>query len=579
MIRFFRALAWLRWRLLVNSLRKTRASDELERASRILQAAAPILLGLVLIPGTLLLALLGLLAGWALGTEPAQQVLVLIAVRALLAVAFGVMLLAPLLRAVQGTPPNLTRFLLLPIRSGSLYACEALASLGDPWLAVQVPAVLLIPVGLLAAGRPAAAASALLAGGALLAMLIGVGTLSDTFARLVFRDRRRGEILSVIVMIVVIGASIVPGLLEDPVRERRGKDGAPGIARVRPPSRADRPPRREWSGEAVPLWALAYPPELYVRALALGATRRTAAGLVPLALLVGAAGGLHFLSWKTYRRLLETPEPGSVSRHAEKSRIRWRKLPGLNSVASAVALAQVRISNRTVQGRINFWMPPLIVLTVGGILRRHAGEILPAGFPVSLGVLLAFLSVVFSVLTLESVILNQFASDRAGLTLEFLAPMSDRDLLRGKAAGGAILVGSRTLLCFAAAGAIAPGGPILLWPAALLAGVAVFLVMAPVGAILSTLFPKASDLNRLGQAGKPHPIAELLGMAGILLATGPAVLLVFLALFVFKSPALALLLVSGWVVAAAGFSIPLFRLAERLLGRRRENLAMVAQGR
>jgi hypothetical protein len=40
-----------------------------------------------------------------------------------------------------------------------------------------------------------------------------------------------------------------------------------------------------------------------------------------------------------------------------------------------------------------------------------------------------------------------------------------------------------------------------------------------------------------------------------------------------------LILIAGWAALAAVISVPLFRVAEKSLARRRENLALVAQGR
>jgi len=578
MIRFFRALAWLRWRLFLNTLRKTRRRDSLERASRVFQVVAPVLFFLFLVPGALVLAILAVVGGWVLGTPGGQHGPVLITMRIFLAVACAVMLLAPLLRAVQGSTPNLSRFLLLPIPRGSFYLCEAMASFGDPWLAVQTPGILLLPVGILAAGRPGAAALALAAGVALLGMLTGLGALASSFAYLLFRNRRRAELISVVLMILLSVAGMLPGLLSISDSGKRHS-----AVRIRAEARTDRNRSADgkvgWSGEVLPVWALAFPPELYVRSLGLGADRRSPAGLIPLALLAAMAAGIHGAAWKIYGRLLDTPEIGAGPRRGEKSRLRWVRAPGLSPAASAVALVHVRMALRTVQGKIQFWMTPLIVLALGALWSRQPGAVLPASFPIPPGVLLAFAGVVLSCVTLEGVILNQFAVDRAGLTLQFLAPISDRDLVRGKAAGGAFLAGSRALLCFVAAAVVAPGRPILLWPGALLAGCAVYILLAPAGAILSMLLPKAADMNRIGQAGKPHPIASILGFLVILTAAGPAVALALVAVLLLKSAAAALALLTGWALLCALISIPLYRVAEKLLARRRENLALVAQGR
>ena len=142
-----------------------------------------------------------------------------------------------------------------------------------------------------------------------------------------------------------------------------------------------------------------------------------------------------------------------------------------------------------------------------------------------------------------------------------------------------MLAASRALFCFVPAVVVAPGGSLFLWLAVPVGGVAVFFILAPCGAILSTLLPKTMDLNRLGQAGKPHPGASLLGMLCMLVGAGPVLALGAAALFLLHSPAAAFLMVAGWAGVAAVISIPLYRVAEGLLARRRENLALVAQGR
>src|SRR5206468_8377902 len=153
--------------------------------------------------------------------------------------------------------------------------------------------------------------------------------------------------------------------------------------------------------------------------------------------------------------------------------------------ASAVAVAEVRMILRTVQGKIAMCVTPGVVLFLGVLWARRPGE-LEIHLPLPFGPLLGFAGILLALLTLEPATLNQFAMDRAGLTLEFLSPVSDRDLIRGKAAAAAILGGSRGLCCYLIALVTAPGGSPFYWLAALAAGGAVFLLLASGGAILST---------------------------------------------------------------------------------------------
>jgi hypothetical protein len=582
MIRYLRALAWLRWHLVVNSLRPTRKRDAVERASRVFQTLGPVLVFLFFIPAILMMGVLGLASGWFLGSSGKFLIPVLVALRFILVVQFILAVLAPLLRATQGAPPNLSRFLLLPVPTRLLYFGEAASSLGDPWVVILSAGVLGLAAGWAAAGSLLPALLVLLAGAALLALLSGVGALSSSFAHLVFRDRRRGELVSLVLLLVISIGGMTPALLStfQPAR-REAPASAQGID-GRGAERKDSPPdlavlAQEWDGRALPPWAAVYPPELYVRCVALASARRASAVLLPLAVLGLWAAAAHVIASRIYRRLLETPESQSSGSRGG-SGPRWFELPGLSPAVSAVAVAEIKLVFRTVQGKIGLCLTPVLVLFMAILWWRRPGEMnVPLPFP--FGVILAFGGIVFCLLTLEPATLNQFAMDRAGLTLEFLAPVSDRELILGKMAGTAFLGASRGLLCYLTALVAVPGGSPWLWLAVPVAGAAVFLLLAPAGAILSALFPKASDIGRLGQAGKPHPAASALGMLCLLAGAGPAAAAALVAGGFLKRPALAFLLVTGWALLAALISVLLLRAAERLLARRRENLALVAQGR
>ena len=63
MIRVLRALAWMRWRTLVNTLRSRGGRDTGERISRILHVAVPVLIPLLMLPTAVGLGLLSLWGG------------------------------------------------------------------------------------------------------------------------------------------------------------------------------------------------------------------------------------------------------------------------------------------------------------------------------------------------------------------------------------------------------------------------------------------------------------------------------------------------------------------------------------
>ena len=146
--------------------------------------------------------------------------------------------------------------------------------------------------------------------------------------------------------------------------------------------------------------------------------------------------------------------------------------------------------------------------------------------------------------------MNQFAIDRAGLTLAFLSPLETRDILAGKAVGNGLLAAMPSVVMLLVSFAFFGGGPLALWLALPLAFAATYLLVAPCAAALSALFPRAVDLNSIGQSSNPHAAANLLGFVITLAAGAPAVLIVVVATVLLHQPALAP------VLMAAGARLP-----------------------
>src|SRR5262249_36393194 len=148
-----------------------------------------------------------------------------------------------------------------------------------------------------------------------------------------------------------------------------------------------------------------------------------------------AASLLYVLSWTSYRRILETPASGGSGRRAGELRIATPSLPGLGDAASAIAYAQVRATLRTVQGKMVLFFSP-VIMTVAFILLFRTGtehlELFKFG---ATGATVLWAGAGMSLLSLQKMILNQFAIDRAGFTMQVLSPVSARDLVKGKAAG------------------------------------------------------------------------------------------------------------------------------------------------
>lgn len=154
-------------------------------------------------------------------------------------------------------------------------------------------------------------------------------------------------------------------------------------------------------------------------------------------------------------------------------------------------------------------------------------------------------------LSRQSILLNQFATDRAGLL--------------------GICLG-----LFLVAALVAPGGSALLWAAALISGLSSYIVMAPVAALPSALFPKPADLGKMGNSGNTHAAAALIGTLLTVVAAIPPTLVMGIGYQLLASPLPAFCLMLLWTLLACVLALPLLGEAARMLEARRENLAQVA---
>ncbi len=580
MIRYLRAFAWLRWRVFMNALERTGRRDRLQRFAIAAESLGPVLLGLVLVPTALGLAVAGVVIGFSLGRDGGVALSMAIFVRFAAVLVLGMTLLSPLFSSVGRKPADLVRLLLLPIPRSALFASELIAGLAEPWIALSAPMFLLVPLGLFVSGRPAAALAALAAALVFIGVLLGLVLLTSTLAQLLMRNRRRAELVAFIVVFLPLLFS-VPAMLDSQDRqaaraERRARD-----ARVDRTARDERRAAQLMHpGEG--LLALV-PSELYAATL-VRSTSAPASAAAALGGLLLFAAGVHALSWPAYRRLLASPLAGSTRERKSQSTLWTRRLPGLSAAASAVAMAEVRLALRTPRGRV-ILIIPLVLLVIFSLPMLTGREGLSFGSKtIESGLGLGLIVALFGAAGLGPIALNQFAVDGAGLTLQLLAPIPDRDVLRGKAAGLAFIGGAPILAGFGIAAAVFPTASPSLWLASLalvyVTRRSSFFVLTPLWAFVSATFPRAATLNSVrSSASNPHPAANFIGFAAILGAAAPPAGLATLAIGLFDRPDLVLPLMGLWTVVAYAIGRVLFVPATAAFTRRREHLAMVAQGR
>ena len=555
MIRVVGALAWMRWRRFRNALRPVRR-DTLERVSRIVHVIAPVLLAAAAIPAALGLGVGAGALGYLLARGGPQETELLIPLRIALAIIFLPVLITPVLRSVQGMDDALSRLLLLPVGRGVLYLHVMASGFVDPWILLVLPALALFPVGLAAGGAWTAAAVA--AGCAVLFLVVlgGVAGVGSMVLQVLFRDRRRGELVSLAIALALCAAGLVPslaaGLIPRDGARQRLPSGAVAVSRALP---------SEMLASAV-RGAVADRPRTVAS---------SAGGLVVWAVLVHVSGAA------LYRRLVEEPDRVSRRRGAAALRLPRLRLPGATPAAQAVAAAQLRTALRTVRGRIAIAVSPLIVLFLGAQARILADDpeitlLLNGAFAGGLGAMTAILG-------LQPIVMNQFASDGPGLALQLLAPMRERDLVVGKMIAGWILSVATALVAVLAAVVLYPREHPLTWPILVTTALGTALLLGPVGALLSAVFPKSVDLSRMGKQGNPHHLAALVGTGLTMACAAPPAALAAGAILVARSHALALALVAGWAILSAVAAMASLGLVSRAVEQRRENLWILAQGR
>lgn len=572
MMRTLRAFAWFRWRTLANSLRADRR-DTIEQLSRVAALVMPGLLAATSAGSVILAVVGGWLAGWRSIIDFPSSVWILVVIRVLLLAVTGLMALAPVIVGVHGGLGRQTRLALLPVPRALLHVVEVVTTLLDPWAIFVLPGLVSYAAGLTVAAlvQPEPwvrhwaldGIIALAAGLLVVAILASLAALMTFVVGWIVRDRRRGE-LFVIVFIIALGcAAVLPAFLS----RNLGRDLAHGRQRSAASAMA-------WSPSDWPAWTTALPSELFAEAVVFGYDVPEAQKIWPLAMLAIEGGVLFALSAFVHASIGQAVEGTRARRQKTMAGVVAVRVPGMWPGTSAVALAQVRTAMRSVRGRLVVFLPgPLVAMIAAlfGSLNSTAGF---EGLGEARGYLAFGGGLLFGLYAAQAFTMNQFASDRAGLTLEFLAPIRDVDLVRGKAVGCAVLIGAGGLLSFACAWLMAPGGSAWLWLATLAGGVATFLITSPLTALLSIVFPIAADLSKTGTAGNPHGLAMAAGSIAIAACAIPVVLVLTV-----LPPFTACLVMAIWTAVSLVLCVPGLGWVARAIRPRRENLALVAQGR
>ncbi len=571
--RYLRALMWLRWRMLMRSLSRGRGRDIVERFSLAAQTLVPIIAIILMVPAAIGLGAVGFLAGFWAG-QPAGATM-LTAVHIILMFACGFTLFAPLVFPASSEASGQLRLLLLPIPRGVLYFLQMLGVLADPWLGILLPLFVGVPIGFALSGRPLGVLITFVSGIGMIAVILGLAMLSASLLQLLLRNRRRGERAMVAAMLGFMLLSMVPSFLVpdfDEARERRRSDRPGRLERQGDSDRGTRPLRRVLSGVGQAL-----PPGQFTAAARAASAGRAGAAAGWTGALMLATFALHAVAWRAYRRLIETPATSGPRRTRDRAGPARRQVPGLTAAASAVAWAFARLCFRTPRGKIVIF-GVVMTLPLLWVLMVRTAEF-PVLFTLRPGLSIGIFGLGITLLSLGPLSLNQFACDGAGLTLQTLMPISDRELLIGKAVGGALVLMGPAAFVLGIGIAASPSTPVSLWFALIMGTAATYAVLAPINAMLSAIFPRKVNLASIGRDSNPHQAANFLGFVSVVAAAAPAALAAAAGALLFRSAGITALLVGVWAVAAVVIASLALRLVERLVASRRENLLFVAQGR
>lgn len=573
--RIIRALQVMQWRLVINGLTHSKQRGEMESLSRLTDFILPILMGIILIPLTLAFTAGGGLAGYflATATRNPQKIAMVLGFGLCLPCAWVLFRPFGMLASRQVERNDLVR--LLPIPHWLLRHLELFRALHEPVFLVFVPGLLLLPLGILVGGKPLFALAALVASLLLIAFLACTATLIALAAQLLLRNRRRGEVVGLIFVLIMSMLGILPQFFAHNGRHSRANK--PAIERPLPDQVPDGSiPEGSFEELQLPRGVRALPPFLYGEVLCKGAISEWRDTGIALGGLLAISAVMYSLSIPIYRRLTETPAVSSSGNKNETVGDATGNIPFVPAAIAAVAINNFRVLIRTIRGKLAI-VSPLIVAVMFTFMARQGGPN-GAGFmsnPLMIGGFIVLVG--FGNLGIFTV--NQFAIMGSGLILEFLQPIAPRTLLRGRmlAATGLFLLGLTPALITLAV--LMPSTAPALLPMLFFAGLSVDFLLFPLAALLSMIFPKRADLSSAGRGAQPHAAAGMLHFFAVVPAALPAAGLIALSLLMFHSKALATLLTGGWAVLTFFIALAVIRPLEATLLNRRENLALVAVGR
>ena len=530
------AIAWLRWRLFVNTLRTTRG--QLELLSRILVSFAFTILGLGGALG------MGGLAYFVF-TQGKPQLLA-----APLWVIFFFWQFFPIMSTAFTNNPDSSDLLRFPLSYGSYYLVRLAYGAFDPASAIGALWTCGVLVGVSFA-KPGLLPWALL-------VLLAFAAFNLLLMQMIFAwverwlaQRRTREIMGVLFVLLMLSFQMIGPMT------RYGKRARPEVQRV--------------VAVLAPVQAI-LPPGLAADAIVQGIYPQWPVGLSSLALLGGfiivIGYSLHLRLRAQYRGENLNESAAAFALPTDRQlRLGWN-LPGFPAPVAAVFEKEVRYLLRSGPMLLTLVMPifALLVFRFGGMnAARHSGYFIARtpnlAFP---------LAAAYTLLMLTNLVYNTFGGDAGGIQFFYASPVSFREIVLGKNLTHAGILIFEMVIAWVAVSFLY-GRPALDMTVATLAGL---LFAAPVnfavGNVLSLYSPKKLDYSKFGRQ-RASQVTVLISLALQIVVVGVGVSIFWTARYLGNSWIGALLLLLLGTVSLVIYGMVLNRV-DRLAQERRETL-------
>lgn len=534
-------IAWLRWRLFVNSLRSTRGT--LELVSRIMVSFAFAIGGL----------------GGAFGMGAAAYLAISAGKPELLALPLWFVLIFwqvfPIMATAFTNNPDSTDLLRFPLSYGSYFlvrlaygACDVATALGSLW-----------SFGILAGvgfAKPELLAWAML-------VLMTFAAFNLLLMQMIFAwverwlaQRRTREIMGILFVLLMLSFQLIGPLM----RHFEGRSGAGAPQYV-----------QRYVDVLAPVQGL-LPPGLAADAIAQAVHSRFMTAFTSLALLcafvlvIGYC--LHVRLRAQYRgENLSEVAAASVVPKDRSLRLGW-DLPGFTAPVAAVFEKEIRYLMRSGPMLLTLIMPlfVLVVFRFGATNSvRHSGAFLARtpdmAFPAAVG---------YTLLVLTNLAYNNFGGDAGGIQFFYASPVSFRDIVLAKNLTHAGILAIEILVAWISV-SLLYGRPALDVTIAALAGL---LFAAPInflaGNLLSIYAPKKLDYSSFGrQRASQTTVLMSLGVQIFVVGVGIAAFWIARHYGNFWIATLILLALSG--ISLSAYAMILNRM-DGLALRRRETL-------